>query len=131
MALKLSLKPHEKVVINGAVIANGDRRSTICVENIANVLREGDIIQPEQVNTPAKRIYLPIMLMIMGEGCTKELFSEFEARLQEFVGVVTDVEALQVCTSLAAKVANNEFYKALSMCRLLIEFERKKLSHVA
>ena len=76
MALKLSLKPHEKVVINGAVIANGDRRSTICVENIANVLREGDIIQPEQANTPAKRIYLPIMLMIMGEGLSLIHISE-------------------------------------------------------
>ncbi|MRR29590.1 flagellar biosynthesis repressor FlbT, partial [bacterium] len=28
MALKISLKPHEKFILGGAVIANGDAKST-------------------------------------------------------------------------------------------------------
>ena len=78
MALKLTLKPHEKAVINGAVIANGDRRASFTIENHANVLRESDIIQPEDATTPAKRVYLPIMLMIVGQERTESLFAEFE-----------------------------------------------------
>ena len=131
MALKLTLKPHEKAVINGAVIANGDRRASFTIENHANVLRESDIIQPEDATTPAKRVYLPIMLMIVGQERTEALFEEFETRLREFAGVVTDAEALQTCAALAAKVANGDYYKALSLCRTLIEFEKTRLPNVA
>ena len=67
MALKLSLKPDEKLVINGAVIANADRRATLIVHNKASILREKDILQEQDVDTPAKRIYFPIMLMYMDE----------------------------------------------------------------
>ena len=45
MPLKLSLKPGEKFVINGAVVANGDKRSTLVVQNQAAILREKDILQ--------------------------------------------------------------------------------------
>lgn len=131
MALKLTLKPHEKAVINGAVIANGDRRASFVIENHANLLRESDIIQPEDATTPAKRVYLPVMLMIVGQERTEALFEEFEVRLKEFASVVSDVEALQTCAALAVKVANGEYYKALSLCRSLIAFEKTRLPDVA
>ena len=58
MPLKLSLKPGEKFVLNGAVLANGDKRTSLVIQNKACVLREKDIMQPEDANTPARRIYL-------------------------------------------------------------------------
>jgi len=131
MGLKLTLKPHEKAVINGAVITNGDRRSSFLIENHANVLRESDILQPEDAVTPAKRVYLPLMLMIMEQGATTAHFKEFDLRLKQFSNVVTDVDALQLCASIAVKVANGEYYKALSLCRSLIEFEKTRLPDVA
>ena len=45
MPLKLSLKPNEKIVLNGAVVQNGDRRTTLLLQNKASVLREKDIMQ--------------------------------------------------------------------------------------
>ena len=56
MPLKLSLKPGEKFVLNGAVLANGDKRTSLVIQNKACVLREKDIMQPESANTPARRI---------------------------------------------------------------------------
>ena len=44
MPLKLSLKPGEKFVLNGAVLANGDKRISLVIQNKACVLREKDII---------------------------------------------------------------------------------------
>ena len=44
MPLKLSLKPGEKFVLNGAVVQNGDRRAVLVLQNKASVLREKDII---------------------------------------------------------------------------------------
>ena len=42
MPLKLSLKPGEKFVLNGAVVQNGDRRGVLILQNKASVLREND-----------------------------------------------------------------------------------------
>lgn len=129
--LKLTLKPNEKAVINGAVIINGDRRSEISVMNQAQVLRERDIIQPEDATTPALRIYLPVMMMLVERDGVAAQYPEFEKRLTQFAGAVSDVEILKVCARLAAKVANQEFYKALTLCRQLIDFERERLPDVA
>lgn len=68
MALKLSLKPGEKFVLNGAVVQNGDRRGVLILQNRASVLREKDIMQAEDVTTPARRIYFPIMMMYLDES---------------------------------------------------------------
>jgi len=65
MPLKLSLKPGEKFVLNGAVLTNGDKRATLIVQNKACLLREKDIMQPDEATTPARRIYLPIMMMYL------------------------------------------------------------------
>ena len=59
MALKLSLKPGERFVVNGAVLQNGDRRAVLLLQNKASVLREKDIIQPEDATTPATRSSTP------------------------------------------------------------------------
>ena len=56
MALKLSLKPGEKFVLNGAVVQNGDRRGVLILQNRASVLREKDIMQAEDVTTPAREL---------------------------------------------------------------------------
>src|SRR5471030_3333363 len=67
MPLKLSLKPGEKFVLNGAVVQNGDRRSSLLLQNKASVLREKDIMQAEEAVTPARRIYFPVMMMYLDQ----------------------------------------------------------------
>ncbi|MEL6369347.1 MAG: flagellar biosynthesis repressor FlbT [Pseudomonadota bacterium] len=131
MALKLTLKPGERVAINGAVIVNGDKRTSFLVESKANVLREADIMQPEEATTPARRIYLPIVMMALAGDPHREYLREFEMRLKEFANAVTDRRALELCLKISARVANNDYYKALASCRQLIEFETDRLSHAA
>lgn len=131
MGLKLTLKPGEKVAINGAVVVNGDRRTEFVIENKASVLRESDIITAEEAVTPARRVYLPVMMMALDPEAKKELFGEFDRRLTEFAGVISDPAALSLCLKISAAVANGSFYKALGHCRALIEFETERLSHVA
>ncbi len=59
MPLKLSLRPGEKFVVNGAVVQNGDRRAALVLQNKASVLREKDIMQPDQADTPAQADLFP------------------------------------------------------------------------
>ena len=127
MALKLSLKPDEKLVINGAVIANVDRRTTLIVHNKASILREKDILQEEDVNTPAKRIYFPIMLMYMDQGNIDKYYDEFVRRMTEFMSAISTPEAINNCVQISRDVMANNYYKALMRCKKLLEFEKSRI----
>jgi flagellar protein FlbT len=127
MPLKLSLRPGEKFVVNGAVVQNGDRRGALVLQNKASVLREKDIMQPEEASTPARRIYYPIMLMYLDEGNRDALYGEFARRLAEFMGAVRNPEVLAECVSVSREVMGGEFYKALMRCRKLISYDDELL----
>lgn len=127
MPLKLSLKPGEKFVLNGAVVQNGDRRGTLILQNKASVLREKDILQEEDANTPARRIYLPIMMMYLDEGAADKYYDEFARRMNDFMGVIRNPTILTECVTISRQVMSREFYKALMSCRKLIEYEDERL----
>ena len=66
MALKVELKPHERIIIGACVITNTDQRARLLIDgdNIP-ILREKDILTPETADTPAKLVYLAVQLMYM------------------------------------------------------------------
>src|SRR3954470_9837270 len=78
--LKLSLKPGEKFVLNGAVVQNGDRRGVLVLQNKASVLREKDIMQAEEATSPARRVYFPVMMMYLDEAGAARYYDEFVRR---------------------------------------------------
>ncbi|MDB5453632.1 MAG: flagellar biosynthesis repressor FlbT [Caulobacteraceae bacterium] len=131
MALKLSLKPGEKFVLNGAVVQNGDRRATLLLQNKASVLREKDIMQPEEATTPARRIYFPVMMMYLDEAAAPRFYDEFAGRLADFMGAIQNPAVLTECVGLSRHVMTREYYKALMLCRKLIEYEDERLANVA
>ena len=99
MPLKLSLKPGERFVLNGAVVQNGDRRGVLILQNKASVLREKDILQFEDANTPAKRIYFPVMMMYLDEASAPKVYDEFALRLSEFMGASRNPGVLADCVA--------------------------------
>lgn len=127
MPLKLSLKPGEKFVLNGAVLENGDRRATLVLQNKASVLREKDIMQEHEANTPAKRIYFPVMMMYLSSSGQDGLYDEFVLRMTEFMGAVKNPDVLSDCVSVSRDVMSAEYYKALLKCRKLITYETERL----
>ena len=129
MPLKLSLKPGEKFVLNGAVMTNGDKRASLVIQNKACVLREKDIMQPDDANTPARRIYLAIMMMYLDGEASEEPYNEFALRMTEFMGAIRDRQALMTCVEISRQVMSGAYYKALVLCRKLFDFERERLSY--
>lgn len=130
MPLKLSLKPGEKFVLNGAVVQNGDRRGVLILQNKANVLREKDIMQADEVTTPARRIYFPVMMMYIDESQASKFYDEFALRLTEFMAATRNPEAMADCVAASKHVLAREYYKALLAARKLVEYE-DKLTYVA
>lgn len=130
MPLKLSLKPHEKFVLNGAVLTNGDRRTNLVIQNKASILRERDILQQDEADTPVKRIYFPIMMMYLDADNARDFYDEFAIRITEFMNAISDRTALDTCIAMSKDVMNGHHYKALMKCRKLYEFEQERLTYV-
>lgn len=117
MPLKLSLKPGEAVIVNGAVLRNGDRRGTMLLANQARVLREKDILRPEQVETPSERAYFAIMqLYLMGEH-EGAVYDQVASALADVLESVASDEACEDVLKMSRACAAGQTYQALSLCR--------------
>ena len=130
MPLKLSLKPGERFVLNGAVLANGDKRTSLVIQNKACVLREKDIMQPEGATTPARRIYFPIMMMYLSaEDDNEPYYNDFALRMTEFMGAISNSHALASCVEISRDVMSGAYYRALMACKKLFDFEGERLNY--
>jgi flagellar protein FlbT len=129
MPLKLSLKPGEKFVLNGAVLTNGDKRTSLVIQNKACVLREKDIMQPEDAATPARRIYFPVMMMYLDPESSDDYYNDFALRMTEFMGAIRNRGALATCIEISKDVMSGTYYKALMNCKKLFDFEQERLGY--
>ena len=55
MALKVELKPRERIIIGDCVVTNDDQRTRLLIDGHAPILREKDIMTTRLATTPAKR----------------------------------------------------------------------------
>ena len=130
MALKLTLKPKERFVINGAVVINGDRRSSLLIQNNASILREKDVMQEREAGTPVRRIYFAIQMLYLDDANRNEYLKLCERRLDEFLRAIKDREARAQCASVLSDVKNCNYYRALRTCKKMLPFEEARLKYV-
>ena len=124
MPLKLSLKPGEKFVLNGAVVQNGDRRGVLVLQNKASVLREKDIMQPEEAVTPARRIYFALQTAYIGDEDEREAGLSVARRLiGDFQAATTSALARDLLDRALAAAEADECYLALKLVRRVMRHE--------
>lgn len=127
MALKLSLKANEKLIIGGAVIRNGSHHTELYVENDTPILRQKDILTEKDANTPARRVYFALQLMYIdpdnGPGY-REAFQQLTADI-----VSAAPSSRQLLVEIAEHVTSGRLYQALKLARHLIDLETELLSH--
>jgi flagellar protein FlbT len=126
MALSISLKPREQAVIGGAVVCNDeDRRIRLTIKNNVTILREKDVLKPEDVDTPCKRLYFSIQLMYIDPGNIAEYHKVYWKDAEDIV------KAAPSCYGIIEKMSKliiaGDYYKALKQCKELIQYERKLL----
>lgn len=120
MPLKLSLKPGETFVVNGAVVRNGDRRGVLLLENQARVLREKDILHPSDATTPASRAYFSVMQMYLLGEADGPAYAQAAEALAALLAACADKEERTAVLDISADVACSNLYRALSRCRRLL-----------
>src|SRR5450631_1256066 len=126
MALKVELKPGERIFIGECVITNDDQRTRLLIDGTAPVLREKDILTAPRANTPAKRIYLAVQLMYTSR--------DPRAHHEVYFALVRQIVQAAPSTWGYLEDINNQIlagnlYKALKEAKKLIVYETRLLEN--
>jgi flagellar protein FlbT len=126
MALKVELKPRERMIIGDCVVTNDDQRTRLLIEGHAPILREKDIMTPQLATSPAKRIYLAIQLMYTSRDPSVHHDVYFA-----LVRDITNAEP-SVCPlveSINNLIVTGDMYKALKQAKKLVTYEDELANH--
>jgi flagellar biosynthesis repressor protein FlbT len=127
MALKVELKPHERIIIGNCVITNTDQRARLLIDgDKIPILREKDIMTPEAANTPAKLVYLAVQLMYIAP--------DPQVNHATYFSLVRDIvtaapSAWPVIEEINNCILNGDMYQALKEAKKLVAYEKKLLDH--
>jgi flagellar protein FlbT len=128
MALKITLKPHEKMIIGGAVVANGNYKCDLFIENKVPILRQKDIMNEKEANSPTRRIYFAIQLMYIDEQNLAQHHKNYWKLVQDFILAAPTV--LPVVDQISNKILGGQYYQALKLARNLIDYEKEVITLV-
>ena len=128
MALKVELKPGEKLLVGNCIVTNGDQRARLFIDGQAPILREKDILTTETADTPAKRIYLAVQLMYINDDVAG-LKDDYFALVNDFLTAVPS--SLSLIDSINNDILTGVLYKALRSAKELIGYEQDLLNHAA
>jgi len=129
MALKITLKPHEKMILSGAVIANGSNAGCqLIVENKVPILREKNILSEKDADTPCRNLYFIIQLMYVDA-------ENLAIHQNNYWGLVNDIVkaapgTVALIDQINEEIVSGRFYQALKLAQNLIEYEKEAISRV-
>lgn len=127
MPLKINVKSGEKFIVNGAVMAAGEKGASLVLQNEATILLGKDIMQEEDANSPAKRIYFTILLMYLDNDDSDRYRGTFLDLVESFLDVTTFKEVRLSLLNVVQDVNEKRFYRALKTCKALIKYEAEIL----
>jgi len=124
MALKVELKPFERIIIGESVITNSETRAHFLIDGEAPILREKDILTAETANSPVKRVYLCVQQMYLEKDLPKyqELYMGFVKDLLE--AVPSFRPQIEASSKL---ILSGQLYISLKEMRKLIKLEEELL----
>jgi flagellar protein FlbT len=125
MALKVELKPNERIIIGNCVITNTDQRARLLIDgDKVPILREKDIMTPEAADTVAKLVYLAVQLMYIAPNPQANHGAYFSL-VREIVTAVPN--AWRVIEGINNSILSGDLYRALKEAKKLIAYEKKLL----
>jgi len=124
MALKVELKPFERIIIGESLITNSESRTTFLIEGEAPILREKDILTAETANTPVKRLYLCIQMMYLEKNIPKyqDLYMDFVRDL-----LLTQPSLRKSIETASKLILSGSLYHSLKEVRKMIKREEELL----
>ncbi|MGE0441752.1 MAG: flagellar biosynthesis repressor FlbT [Gemmatimonadales bacterium] len=129
MPLRISLKAHERLIVGGAVVRNGDHRCDLLVENDVPILRGKEVLALDDANSPCRRIYFATQLAYVDPERREEHARLLRQLLDEVAEAAPSARAL--IEEVRQLVGEGAFYRALKTARKLIALEEELIGHAA
>ena len=127
--LVLKLAPKERVLVNGAVIENGDRRSRLSIMTPnAHILRLKDAIHPEEANTPVRRLCYATQLILSGDADPENANMPLLRHLEELSQVFVDPDSRAALAEATDAVISNQHYRCLKALRTMLPREERLMA---
>ena len=127
--LVLKLAPKERVLINGAVIENGDRRTRVAILTPnANILRLKDALHPDDAKTPVRRVCYIAQLILSGDVDPTEARTQLLSGIEQLSQVLIDPDSRKTLEEATDAVVSERYYQAMKALRLLIPREDRLLA---
>jgi flagellar protein FlbT len=127
--LVLKLGPKERMLVNGAVLENGDRRTRLSVLTPdANILRLKDAIHPDDAHTRVRRRCYSDQLVLSGDEAVDRIRQPTLHRIEELSRVFTDHDSRALLTAATHAVLQANYYQCLKHLRALIPREDRLLA---
>lgn len=125
--LVLTLEPHERVLINGALLENGEKPSKIRLcDRDTRVLRCRDALHPNEVTTPVRRVYFAIQLLITGDLRPEDTMAALLTECSQLEDVFEPVLPGSIAL-LVSMIERDNYYSALCHLRPLLQVEAELL----
>lgn len=130
MPLRLTLKPDERIIVNGCVIRNASRRQTLTIENRADVVRGHDLLKESEAVTPVTRVYFMIQTVLVAAELREDFTPQIQKKLAELF-TVFGADHTDSIVKAANFVSLGDYYKALRELSGLIKYEHRLLELIA
>lgn len=127
--LVLKLGPKERVLVNGAVIENGDRRTRLSIVTPdANILRLRDAIHPEEANTPVRRVCYIAQLVLSGDVDYDDAKTQLLRGMEQLSQVFTDTDSRSLLAQATDSLVDGQVYQTLKSLRGLLAREERMIA---
>jgi len=125
----LTLRPGEKLFLNGAVLVNGESRSELTLLNEVSILREKDIMVEGAADTPCKRIYFLLQLMYIDPSSRETYLNNLNVATAEIASAARST--LPLLNRIGEFVVLGDYYQAMKSAKMLISYEKELQEHVS
>ncbi len=130
--LVISLKPNEKFLVNGALLMNGSKRSQICLpDDDVYVLRLSDALHPNEVNSPVRRVYYAVQLILSGDNDAVKIEDDVRSGLLALEAVFESTPLSQTLEKAKIAFLKGHFYSVLNNLKSLFPIEDAMLNAVS
>ncbi len=126
---KISLKPHERVYINGAVI-KVDRKTSLEFLNDVQFLLESQVLQAADANTPLRRLYFTVQIQLMSPSDTSAANKMFKEQLEQLLLTFEDATVRNALVDVEKMVAESRFHEAMKSLKTLYPIEERLLEGI-
>jgi flagellar protein FlbT len=125
VALKIELKPNERILLGDCVVTNTGPRTRLRIEGQVRILREKDIMTLSRADSLAKLIYLAVQFIYTSKN-PKEHHDLYFRLAAQFLKAAPSAKS--IVDGINNLILTGDPYKALKEARRLIAYEKEHLN---